>query len=285
MYFTLGDITFSGSYSPKAMTGEFAPRYARQDVINGKTYLQRTGTSLDQYSLDIFLHYSFVDVQAAVDGFKAHMEAGDVLTYADAAGNTLGDFVITRLSVKELNRNHLAEMVTAEVSLSLLEYVDPDPQATIKTNAVGAGLAIAENGVVPVRAAALPLSASGEVIASVTSANAAATQAEVLVRRAVIFAPERESLLSQIDATYRAGAKGLAAGIEKAAEIQTLSARAPALLADMASAKDALDLAAGAARSGDLTNLRAAAANALTATDNSVVSGQNLTIDIISRRV
>jgi hypothetical protein len=285
MYYTLGDTIFTGAFGPSAVSAEYgAPLFAQQQPIGGKAILQDTGTGLNRFGLTLFLDFSFTNVPSALAELRGYMDARRVVDYSAGNGEFFGTFVLTKMAVTELNRNPRGELVTASVAVDLLEYVDADPEASRRRRAVTEAVAVTENGVIPVRVTALPTSPTGQVVSTLGAGMAAGLEGALIIERAVMFSPERESLLNQAEAIYKVGRDKVAEGISAAANVQTLAARAPTLLADMEAVKSAMEVAVGAAKTGDLTNARAAASNVVAASDVAATSSRFLSVDLITRR-
>lgn len=284
MQYQLGNIVFAGAYAPSALGSQHDARYASAPLVNGTTLLQKTGDELTSISLEATLHYSFVNVPRALETFEAARQTGAILPLTDGDGTSYGTYVVQSYAVTRTQASPTGEVLGASVSVSLLQYIDPDPQATATRRARANASGILENGAVAVLVQALPPSDTGAVVLSSLAASGAAAQSSDLVDRAIILPTEQESLLTQAADLYRQGVEELETIAEKVAEGQTLAARAPELLEAAQSAKEVFQNAIGAAQSGDLTNARIQAINATTASTAVGNASQQLYTDLITRR-
>ena len=284
MPYTLGNIRFTGQYGPKALTSQHAARYANTALVGGGTVLQKTGDEPVTLDFEAYLHFSFINVAAAVLAFETAKASGAALPLSDDEGGQYGDYVITSYSVTRSQANPTGETVAATVAVTLLQYVDPDPAGTALRASASNALALSANNPIPAVVAALPLTDQGQVVSTTLSANSGVTAAAVLVDQAAIPGADSVSILSRASALYSDARRAIEATAAKLTEAQTLAGRVPGMLEAAQAAALVFSSAAEAAAAGAITNAKAQSVNAVASIAGVAAIGRPLFVNQILRR-
>lgn len=285
MYFTLGNIKFSGGYGPSELTETPPPpRYAELPLNSAGVVLQRTGSDLARYTFSVYLHFSFVNVSAALADLRTASAAGEILPFAAGDGTGYGNFVITSLSIESVLRTDAGGLAAARAKVELAEYLDPDPEATRRREAFAGAVAIRENGIIPVRVAALPDSPAAETVKSVTAARSGALAAKAEINRAAILAPERTSLLARTQTILANASAEVSEAVDAVQKMKLPAAELAALRANFDAIANGLTRATNAAKTGNIAAAELGATDAIGSADIGLSLLQPHTIRVISRQ-
>lgn len=123
MYSQLGSIIFSKAFSPTTESDSLEISWAEMELINQPTKLSPTGRGLVEMNIEIFMHQSFCKVD---DQIKALTDAAvnfDVLPFILGNGKLVGDFVIATIAKTVQQKDELGNLIAANVTLTLKEYI------------------------------------------------------------------------------------------------------------------------------------------------------------------
>lgn len=284
MYYQLGDITFEGAYGPISISSQHSGRYADLPLVNGGSQLQKTGDALVTVNFDILLHFTFADVAEAISTFEVYREEGSIVPFTDGTGADYGTYVVSSYNITRKQANPQGETVSANLSVTLTEYIDPDPAATILAQARKNASGLEESGATPSVVEALPPTDTGVVVLSISSASDSALFADQRLDRAIESPSERAGLLTQVADLYKQTQTSLETAAAKITEVQTIQAQAEGLLEAVTSAQTVAAAAEQAAIAGDLTNAKTQSLTTLASIDTASGLAQGLSLNLISRR-
>lgn len=126
MYAQLGNIKFEGQKGFTSFSHERGVNFAQHERIQGKPRLQSVGDNLDTVSFDMYLHSEFTDPESDIDLLSVNMNNKEVLLLLLGNGKIVGDFVITNFSQQTLFTDPVGNLISATVSISLLEVFSDD---------------------------------------------------------------------------------------------------------------------------------------------------------------
>jgi phage protein U len=145
MYAQLGSIVFDGAFGPTQQQSKVSQSIAQHALIDGKPRLQRLGVGLEELSLDLTLHSSFIDPEAAIAALRSAIEDGEVMPLLNGNGEFVGNFVVSEITNTLVQTDRAGLIILAKVSVSLIEYVAPDELGSKEAGARKAGFANADN--------------------------------------------------------------------------------------------------------------------------------------------
>jgi len=130
----LGDIQFNLITYFDGLEGKFGADYAEHARIEGKPRLQFVGDKLDEWSLKLKFHQAYCDPETEVAKLQTAKNAHKSLAFVLANGQYKGRFVVTEVAVTSEQTDRLGSLLSAMVSVTLREAVDP-PGAGVTQNA------------------------------------------------------------------------------------------------------------------------------------------------------
>ncbi|WP_339079031.1 phage tail protein [Pseudomonas sp. TMP9] len=122
MWAVLGDIEFEVKYHPGRQDERSAADYAQHALIQGKPRAEWVGDSLDELTLELTLHSMLVDPELQIRRLKAAKSAHEPLPYVLGSGDYRGIYLLTEVSVTTRKTDAEGRLVSATVSINLLEY-------------------------------------------------------------------------------------------------------------------------------------------------------------------
>jgi phage protein U len=122
MWAVLGDIEFEVKYHPGRQDERSGADYAQHALIQGKPRAEWVGDTLDELSLELTLHAMLVDPELQIRRLKAAKSAHEPLPYVLGSGDYRGVYLLTEVSVATRKTDAEGRLVSATVSISLLEY-------------------------------------------------------------------------------------------------------------------------------------------------------------------
>lgn len=135
MWAILGDIEFEVLGSPVGMEHHFAAEFAQHALISKKPRIEAIGSTLDEISLDIKLHYSMGEVEERLRMIREALVAQEPLALVMGDGDYRGPWVLTDGVVVAQKTTDAGRLVSATLKLSLLEYTGeftpPEPRPGI----------------------------------------------------------------------------------------------------------------------------------------------------------
>jgi len=175
MYAQLGNIRFEGLKGFSSLEESFGVNYVEHERINGKPRLQAVGSVLDKITFDMFLHADFTNPEADIEAIRLNMDNREVLPLVLGNGKVVGNFVIPSFTKSTQFTDPNGNIISATLSVELLESFTDDPLRDSKKAAKSAAFATtARNN--NVRTVLPPkLSAGTEVTTRVTEIGYQAT--------------------------------------------------------------------------------------------------------------
>lgn len=182
MYAQLGNIVFERLVSPDSLQFRQTEKYSVIALATGKPRLQRVGTELDEVSFTIRFHASFCVPADQLEALRAARQNAEILPFTTGVGELLGRYVISQIGTTRTQLGPNGELIEATADVTLLEFYDPNEQATDEAEAQRRAFANDRRKVVPVQPiAARPLPSavvSQEARASVSHNAQAITEAK-----------------------------------------------------------------------------------------------------------
>jgi len=236
MYAQLGNIRFEGLKGFSTFSKTVAVAYAQHARINGKARLEATGDELDAISFDMLLHANFTDPEADIDQIETACTDREVLKLILGNGNIVGDFVITSIEDVIEFTDPKGNIISATLSISLLESYNENPLGEAQKNAANSAFATtARNSNVRSVLPAKPSPAAG-VVVNVSKINASAVQinqyaaaAEANTNTFAYYSDKVDSNLNDIE-DYISDAQ---AQLSDAQDLYNLATSLPAALEDV----------------------------------------------------
>lgn len=204
----LGSTVFNGLRGFNTLGRQRAVTLSEMPLIGAKPRLQRTGEELAKLNITITLGAEWYpdNLVTVIDGLYASMAAGDVLPLIGGDGIVWGDFIIQDISdvVDDIHPTN-GTLVGASLTLSLVEWVDPDPGATERKKAAANGFATDVTKVVPVSVLTPGETLQSKTVKSIRSQQSGAIEAGKIVQKVRTTPSEKTALwaagLAKIDWT------------------------------------------------------------------------------------
>lgn len=135
MFAQLGNIVFEGLKGFTDFNNEGTTKFAEHALIFGKPTLQRVGSELSSIEVSIRLHASFCVPSDELSALYDSRENGEIMPLV--WGNSVygGDYVIEKMKTNLIQTDGEGNVFEAECSLTLKEFIEPDPLGSKKTNA------------------------------------------------------------------------------------------------------------------------------------------------------
>lgn len=127
MFGQLGDIKFEYLDAPRSLTKTMGVNIVELERLSGKPTTQIVGGKLDTISMKFSLVRGRETVELKVDRLRDMMRLGEPVNYVTGAGRNEGEYQIYDLNVDWSRTNAVGEIIYAELSVELKEYVSPDP--------------------------------------------------------------------------------------------------------------------------------------------------------------
>ncbi len=281
MFGKIGDIVFAGVNSPLSESVTVAADWAEIKRFGSAPALHNTGRNLVNRSLDVRLHAAFGagTVENQLFTLQNYVQAGKIVPY-EQAGVNRGDVIVQQYSYVVESQTPQGVLVSALVTLNLLEYADGPNKADQSEK----GFATDPLKVIPVRVLQTGTTTGALVSVTTDQASAESLSAIEAAIKARDNITERNSLLQKTNsAAKKAGelAKQAKETYDAAAELQAIAANLGNALQSVANTSEVL---ANAAESGDITNTVSALQNLSDA--NASVKAAKLPLDklVISRK-
>ena len=122
MWAVLGDIEFELRNQPSRQDDRITADYAQHALIQGKPRLEWVGDGLDELTLELTLHALLSDPEAQIRRLKTAMRAHEPLPYVLGSGDYRGVYLITEVGTTTRRTDAQGRLISATVSVSLLEY-------------------------------------------------------------------------------------------------------------------------------------------------------------------
>lgn len=231
MYAQLGSTIFKGLFGMESFSRSRSVKTVDVELLNNKPRTQRTGENLAELSISVVLAAEYVaDIAETIAGFYTSMATGEVLPLLGGDGTVFGDFIIIEIGETVQDLSPSGTVTEASISLTLKEWVDPNPTKTIAATARKNAFAVGVEKVVPVNVLAQGETIMGATVKSVRTQQNAAAEATVLIEKSRVSPSELFSFfkraIGKIDIT-RTNAQKLVLDLLKNVALQEL---APGLL-------------------------------------------------------
>lgn len=122
MWAVLGDIEFELRNQPSRQDDRATADYAQHALIQGKPRLEWVGDGLDELTLELTLHALLADPEAQIRRLKTALRAHAPLPYVLGSGDYRGVYLLTEVGTATRRTDALGRLISATVSVSLLEY-------------------------------------------------------------------------------------------------------------------------------------------------------------------
>ena len=122
----LGDLQLSGFIQPTSLSSTTEAVYAEHPTLQGNPALQRTGSKNEKVSLEFSLHRSSIIPENFIETLRTYQQDGEILPLTTEAGDLLGDFVIVSINTARQHSDSEGSIISATVSVSLLQWATVD---------------------------------------------------------------------------------------------------------------------------------------------------------------
>jgi phage protein U len=145
MYAILGNIRFSGLLSPGEFESTKETNLPEIGLIENKPRLQRIGEALEKVTISMRLQALFCDPQAEYTKLDDARKLGIIMPLIMGDGTFQGEYVIRSLTKSVAASFPDGRPETLDVEAELIEYFEPDREATAQNEAISAGFANEQN--------------------------------------------------------------------------------------------------------------------------------------------
>lgn len=142
----LGDITLNGFAQPGTIDTTTEAVYAEHPTLQGKPAIQRTGSKNDVVSMSFSIHAKTTIPENFIHRLSEAADAGTILPLSTEAGDFLGSYVITTMTVSRKASAPDGSILHCEISVTLLEWATVDGVADRKFAARQNGFAVGAQG-------------------------------------------------------------------------------------------------------------------------------------------
>lgn len=256
MYASLGNIRFEKSKGFLEFNPTEGAVYAKIDLIGGKARLQKTGDELKGVEIRVRLHRGFTgeDLEKDIAAIRKYMADGEVLPLVDGAGNLYGNFVITGFSPVPESLYPDGRAISIVAGITLLEYIDPQPELTQARAARQNAFATSAAKVIPLQLLAPGTTADALTSVQVQSSTQTSLSAVADIRSVQSAPAQQATIFARAAAKIDAAKADAQAAIERIEQTATIAAKAPALLAQMQGMYAQILVMEQRISDGDLTN-------------------------------
>ena len=124
-YLKFGDLTLTALDGVRGFEEQSGYTFATQSIATGKPILQAMGETLSEITLNIGLRQALGhDIPAMISQINALRKSGTPQRLIFTSGTYQGDYVITGVSTSILNTSATGTIISADLSVSLMEYAD-----------------------------------------------------------------------------------------------------------------------------------------------------------------
>ena len=146
MYAQLGNIRFEQLKGFSSLEETFGVNYAQHERISGKPRLEAIGDLLDTISFSMYLHSDFTDPEADISALKKSLTDREVLPLILGNGTIVGNFVIPNFSKTTEFTDPSGNIISATLSVELLEYFDDNTIDSLNKSAINKAFATSDRG-------------------------------------------------------------------------------------------------------------------------------------------
>lgn len=218
MYAQLGTIQFTPIKGFSSIAATRETNLVEHALIEGKPKLQRVGSNLDSIELTMLFDAAFCDPQFEIDALNNSRNLAEVLPLVMGDGLLVGSFVIRSVAENQLNHTKQGTLTQAEVTVSLVEYTNGDPEAAASASAISAAFANVNNAPATYVPIAVPITQELGATQGLVNANASInTTADAMTGLAGyvdLYRPRAEAAVQDM----------LAAGDQLDSVLQTINA-------------------------------------------------------------
>jgi phage protein U len=286
MYAQLGDIIFEGATGFQTFSRSRTGTNVEVGTIDGKPRLQRNGTNLESVQIDIRLHSAFGagDPIDLITKLNTWQDEGQVLPLIDGQGEVLGNYVLQKVGDSIDIMRIDGKIISATVSIDLLEFYDPSPEVTLKRAAIQNGFATNPLKVIPIRVARVATTPSAMASLEGKSAMANAKGAAGSVQSVVDEPSKLESFFQTAKVKAQAAKADIEKVLQRLNDVESIVTKAPDLLDAAENFRDNADLMITRLEEGDLTNALTQSSALLDSTNTLGASMIPLDVSIILRQ-
>lgn len=246
MYAQLGDIVFESLYGPKSFERKDSVSLPMRNRINLRPRQQFTGIDLATITIGIRLHRAFIDVEDAIERFRAYRNSATHLKFITGSGAVIGTFVISKTTEKHDQWTRTGEIVSCELEHVLIEVSSSRTDLTACNSAIANANNQPRLAFQPIQpiAPSLPVSAALDVQATMAYANVSSSmiqqaatnldKAKAIVNKARRYVVEARERMA--DATAK-----VQSAVETAQQAQDYVANMYTVVNDFDAYKDAID--------------------------------------------
>lgn len=142
MFAQLGDIIFEGLKGFDSLSVSVSSSIAQHQLIGGKPKLQGTGSEAQAISLSISLNAAFCTPENEIAALEKARSEYQVLPLIDGTGRVYGDYVIQSIEYEVIKTDTTGAIVSAQVSVELLESYDIEKEKARALAARNAAFAV-----------------------------------------------------------------------------------------------------------------------------------------------
>jgi len=125
MFIQIGDKKFEALYAPQSWNEAHGAKFGEVVHIGKKPSIQHVGEELIEIEISIRLSEEYCDPPSELEFFKMAKSSAEVLPIITGVGVFVGHFLITKIDVGVEQTAGNGELITADVDITLKEYVPP----------------------------------------------------------------------------------------------------------------------------------------------------------------
>jgi phage protein U len=145
VFLQIGRLQVEGLNAPSSWSEAHEAKYGEIPHIGRKPSVQFVGEELVNLSLLIRLSQYFGNPDVAISYLKEAKSTGEILPLITGAGVLIGRFVLKSIDINIRKANEKGELISADLTLDLGEYVAPPG---IETRNPNEGTALSGNGAI-----------------------------------------------------------------------------------------------------------------------------------------
>lgn len=193
MHSQLGTFIFEGRLSPSASQRTYETNYVEHPLIENRPTVQRIGEKLRVLNLAMVLDQSFCNPSEVISNMESSRSVGEILPLIMGDGRYFGTYVIKKMTITEEWNAPDGTLLNAGLQIELLEYFDPDAEASQRISDISSGFAMLSNDPPAFTPVIVPIIPEAQAMAGVVASNATSSNAARLMESIGVVAEKYRS--------------------------------------------------------------------------------------------